>query len=553
MLGQEAVAAIEPVVTLPALPVLPEQEEVPEVPEATVPLPLEPELLAKDWTVELQEAVSRAEAVVEECGMSGEATQEEAAPAASSNFGSLEDLKRSLDLGHVVLVKGPWLALAMQPFSLGHADLPRRPELPPEAIWTQMDQLDETSAPQRLMVISHCFAEDDQEAATSLAALLRHVAFEDVGIFFDCCSLYQEPRSDEEDLLFQKGLRDSCAWYASPFTTKWLLGSIDDTRGWRLWERCMAQLMILRSSKKVFQVVEMLGPNDDLEQCHIMVTPQVTPDVFDVLVEEKRTFGLHDAAMAKAFYREAYFSIVSSLQWMDCSQNSWDDFHMLQLAEVLIHCNALVKLILAENRISDFGLETLTRRLPKTLEILDLSQNSFGDDGLEEFSGHLPPRLRQLCLNSNQFGAQGLEALLKGLSHCEHLSSLSLARVPLGGACLPNFASLQALRHLCLNEAHLGCEGMLQLSLPKSLEELLLDDNALGDAGLRLLVPKLPLQLKLLSLSENGLRDSGLRALQPLRQLRTLRVNSNHLTPKALADLRVAISTEILALKQRPP
>lgn len=44
------------------------------------------------------------------------------------------------------------------------------------------------------------------------------------------------------------------AWYASPFTTKWLLGSIDDTRGWRLWERCMAQLMILRSSKKVFQV-----------------------------------------------------------------------------------------------------------------------------------------------------------------------------------------------------------------------------------------------------------------------------------------------------------
>lgn len=44
------------------------------------------------------------------------------------------------------------------------------------------------------------------------------------------------------------------AWYASPFTTKWLLGPINDTRGWRLWERCMAQLMILRSSKKVFQV-----------------------------------------------------------------------------------------------------------------------------------------------------------------------------------------------------------------------------------------------------------------------------------------------------------
>ena len=32
-----------------------------------------------------------------------------------------------------------------------------------KAIWTQMEQLDETSAAQRLMVISHCFAEDDQE------------------------------------------------------------------------------------------------------------------------------------------------------------------------------------------------------------------------------------------------------------------------------------------------------------------------------------------------------------------------------------------------------
>eukprot|EP00435_Cladocopium_sp_Y103_P053636 s39_g17.t1 len=520
-----------------------------------IPIPV-PELLlppAQDWSPPLNEAMEaslgRAEALVEACQALEEVVQEmPEAWQVPSDFGSLQSLQRSVALGRVVLVKGSWLALAFEPFSLGVADLPTRHTLPPEAIWTQMDSLDEATAAQRLVVLS---ADCAQESAASLSQQLGranrllsegNAAKEERGVFLDCCSLYLDQSEGE----ISQCWRDTSEWLASPFTTKWLLSDAGSS-GPRCWERHLAALR--RSSHGgVFQV------EFNTELMPLLTTPQVTPDALDSLLQEKSFRRPEDLEIAKALYREAFHRMVRSQEVMDCSNLDWDDFHMLQLAEVLIHCKSLVKLILAENRAGDFGFEALASRLPDTLEILDFSGNRFGDEGLRHLARHLPPRLRQLCLSSNHFGEPGMEALVKTLPDCSQLSSLSLARVPLAGASLSQLVALKALRHLCLNEAHLGCEGVLHLTLPTSLEELLLDGNSLGDAGLRMLTPKLPGSLQLLSLSDNGLRDAGLRALAPsTRSLRTLRVNSNHFTTQALQELGLSSpETKILAMHQRP-
>ncbi|CAL1173960.1 unnamed protein product [Cladocopium goreaui] len=513
----------------------------------------------QDWSQkEAMEALGQAEALVEAC--QAPVISEEVVPPEAwqvpSDFGSLQSLQRSVALGRVVLVKGSWLALAFEPFSLGLADLPTRATLPPEAIWTQMDSLDEASAAERLVVLSAEAAA--QESAGSLSRQLGRAnrffgdgdvkSKEERGVFLDCCTLYLD-HSEEQISQW----RDTCEWLSSPFTTKWLLSDGDSVSGVdsgvsgrRCWERHLASLQ--RSGRGVFQV------EFNTELVPLLTTPQVTPEALESLLEEKSFQRPEDLEIAKALYREAFHRMARSLEVMDCSGLDWDDFHMLQLAEVLIHCKSLVKLILAENRLGDFGLEALASRLPETLEILDFSGNCLGDEGLKHLARHLPPRLRQLCLSSNNFGEPGLGALVETLPDCLQLSSLRLARVPLAGASLSRLVGLKALRHLCLNEAHLGCEGVLHLTLPTSLEELLLDGNSLGDAGLRMLTPKLPSSLQLLSLSDNGLRDAGLRALAPsTRSLRTLRVNSNHFTTQALQELGLSSpETKILAMNQRP-
>lgn len=62
------------------------------------------------------------------------------------------------------------------------------------------------------------------------------------------------------------------------------------------------------------------------------------------------------SAVIVSFAHLAGARVIELIQVPFISYISWT------LAEVLIHCRSLVKLILAENRVADFGLETYLER-----------------------------------------------------------------------------------------------------------------------------------------------------------------------------------------------
>jgi uncharacterized protein (TIGR02996 family) len=179
------------------------------------------------------------------------------------------------------------------------------------------------------------------------------------------------------------------------------------------------------------------------------------------------------------------------------------------------------------------------------LALLTAAPNE-ADDTTAEILASSPnfARLGALCLNSPKVTDRGLDALA-GAAHLAALTSLSLIKVTVtdsGLRSLARAAFAPALRFLKLRSgqcdlgdyrqalAALGSLPRLEkltLSVPSfdaaalaaapgfaALREIDLNQNRLGDEGLRALVgaPCLP-ELRVLDISDNGLSDEGLRAL----------------------------------------
>lgn len=477
-----------------------------------------------DWQEELHEVLNRAEALAEEAKVCSEIEPPVAEALPSVDFGSLQSLQRSLDLGRVVLLRGAWLVC--------HTDcLQSVPTfLPAEALWE--GPLVAAPAPAPLVLSLGTNVLDAGELQV-LAELVSNQASQ--GIFLDCCSL-ADP---------SEGQRDLCEWFASPFTTKCFARSaaVDDASISRCGLRCFQQqLGCLGAGAEVYEVLGLNSESAESVPALQEVAPsvQVTPEAFDIMMKSMDFQRAEDLEIFKELYREAFSSLVGAREWMDCSGLAWEDFQMIQLAEVLVHSKSLVKLVLAENHVGDLGLETLAPCLPETLELLDLSRNYIEHQGLECLAQYLPHRLRQLCLSYNPFGARGMEGLVRSLPKCSQLHSLRLAGISGIASVELDFAPLTALRHLCLNEVQLGQEGLVHLSLPDALEDLQLDNNQLCD--LSPLVLRLPPSLRTLALSENELSDQGLvslnLSLHCFRSLQTLRVNFNHISTQVLGELQ---------------
>ncbi|CAJ1354198.1 unnamed protein product [Effrenium voratum] len=486
---------------------------------------------------QLKEAVEKAESVAKEAASaqaflpplpqerSEQSLQRE--PLVEAEFGSLAALQRSISSGAVVLLRGSWLA---------RRELKDLREAPPEACWRGPLDLDTP----KLVAVSG-LQEDQPERFELLKRLvdLQLQQLDDFALFLDTTCA---PEASE-----WAKLGAMVEWFASPFTTTWSL-----TRSFAPWtwlQRCLAQLAS-NSREKLLEVSDL---DERLDWAHSL---PLVPPAFDVILSEMHFQRPKDFEIIKGLYKEAFERVLGAREWMDFSGFGLDDFHAVQLAEVLLHSQSLVKLVLAENQISDLGMQALAPQLPASLKLLDLSQNSVGDLGVSALAKHLPPRLQQLCLSSNTFGAEGLETLLRRLPSCLDLTSLRLARLPLGRAGLSlDLGQLRSVARLSLAEVQLG-QWVAALHLPPQLEELQLDENCLGDPGLIALAPKLATcnTLRSLSLNENAFADAGLRALARALPpcLRSLRVNMNYITPQALQELRSFLpELEVYAFNQR--
>lgn len=492
--------------------------------------------------------------------------------------------------GDVALIRSGWLIN----WALQNNVLPRRQDLPPDAFWEDVNVLQESdSSSMKVVAVSYCwYSPEHPDPDSQLLRVLARVAqmqqmhkvngsvVGDFAIFLDWCSLYQWPRSPEQQAAFDRSLSCLGTWYASSKVMKWLLtvppmgcaGKAYDERGWTFFERLTAYLDTASTA------ILDLGFLDErcqsfeqvIETCKTKQAPPLSPDLMDQILDSKTfSYADTDLPMVKEIYRFTVQKLFESRQSLDFSGLFWDDTHAEQLAGALAWYPRLAKLVLTGNRIADGGLEQIAKMLPPGLQILDLANNLIGALGAQHLAEAMSGlrNLQQLYLCSNAVGSQGADALSQSIARHSNLGAFRLANNRIGpeGAQLiaSNLPRCLSIHHLSLNENGIGRGvGAIATALPHctSLDDLFLDANDIQNEGAAALAQVLRqcTNLQNLSLNENGITDLGAASFAAVLPncfaLRTLRLSMNFISPEAVEILVQAQPTlNVMAFGQQPP
>ncbi|XP_069759056.1 NACHT, LRR and PYD domains-containing protein 12-like isoform X2 [Narcine bancroftii] len=197
--------------------------------------------------------------------------------------------------------------------------------------------------------------------------------------------------------------------------------------------------------------------------------------------------------------------------------------------------------------IGNEGLEVMSGLLLQC-SILRLDQNHIRDLGMTTLADSLRDskcRIQELSLDNNDVSAVGFREFARGLCKNRSLRRLSLSNNPLGGDGLVSLCKGLTSRGTCLEDLRLAgcslrgnqCDLLAQtLRESPSVRSLDLDNNNLGDSGVRRLLPALrrpDCRIRTLRLCTVGLTASGMeslgRALGQNHSLRDLALSYNSL------------------------
>ncbi|XP_062892767.1 tripartite motif-containing protein 26-like [Mobula hypostoma] len=250
---------------------------------------------------------------------------------------------------------------------------------------------------------------------------------------------------------------------------------------------------------------------------------------------------------------------------LDLSYNELGDSGVKLLSEALrkLKCK-IQRLILDSVNITAAGVVDLASALStnRSLTELDLAYNELGDSGMKlvfEALRNRDCKIQKLDLESVGLTAAGVVDLTSVLSTNRSLTELDLRDNKLGDSGVKLVS--EALRNpkcklqkLCLVSIGLTAAGVVDLasalSTNCSLMDLDLGDNELGDSGVKLLSAALrnpECKIQKLVLSWTGLTDSGIEdlvsALTTKHSLRELELDSNYLTDQSVSVSRHLILT----------
>lgn len=454
-------------------------------------------------------------------------------PSALPRYCDKDALKAVLDEGDVVLVRGSWLVELYKKRGL----LPSRQELPPEAVCSAQHTL---KAP--IVAISHCWLTPDHPDPHGvqlrvLANLIeawnrwhQRSPESDPAIFIDWCSLYQEPRSAEQHVAFERGMRNVSLWYAHRETQVWLLTKVPEgvrpytERGWPTMERAVSQL--LTPVDKVLDMGFFERGKDwpqAIQNCRAVLRPPRVPDGFAADLQAKVFTKGMDQSLVEKQYRQTFQDIMGSSESLDFSCLQWGDVEAQCLAEAIPLCDRLEQLDLTENKMGDSGTCRIAYAIACCLRLRELriGCNKIADKGAVELASVLPccRRLQKLDLTRNLIADSGAEQLAKAIPHCPQLQELDLSGNEIGEGGAAKLAEAipycKRLERLGLFENEISNCGAARLAaaLPqcRGLQELHLGRNDIGDSGAQRLAVAMPgcSRLQRLELGGNEIGDSG--------------------------------------------
>jgi len=385
-----------------------------------------------------------------------------------SRYSSWPPLKKALNGTQVALLKGDWL---MKFGRLPDERLPKRQRLAAEAVWEKTEMLDRLGNPDKKAVaivsVSYCWRSEnhpdpDGEQLHLLAALVREFAGpyggptwhgevgkytrndycdlwqpvqgpEDVAVFLDWCSLYQQNRSRDEEEEFAKAILDIEIWYAHRATHVWMLTAVPEgvftagekvaldstyqTRGWPTFEHCVSTL--IKEREMVYDMGK-LPPLwrrwlDVVTSCKAARHPPKSPDHFETELRMKRFMFKSDCRLLIEKYAKAYNKAICKARELAFSGVSWQPIQLIEIGALLPQCFQLCSFSFYNSLLTEDGGCILAKAAPscRTLVTLKLYDNVLGDRTAKALAVSLRScqSLRHLCLHMNEIGDDGAVSL----------------------------------------------------------------------------------------------------------------------------------------------
>lgn len=311
-----------------------------------------------------------------------------------------DSLRGALAGGDTVLIRGSWLQ--QQHMASGH--LPRRQDLPPDAIWNPeelfADIVDRTRQTPRILAISYSWLSRDHPDRNGfhldvIAPMLQHYALHhrigtnNLAIFIDWCSLPQRPWSDEDAKAHRRAMRTIDLWYAHTRTDVWLLSTVPGgavpyaDRGWTRLEYAAATMLCPAESViDLGQAPRTLRSwTEIVKLCSCQRRPPQLPDDFTQELESKSFAHQEDRKVVADKYWGVFQRAIGCAEHLAYRGAGWGDADVRVLATALPQCTILAELDLRDNDIGALGGFILARVLPqcRALTKLRLSGNAIGD------------------------------------------------------------------------------------------------------------------------------------------------------------------------------
>jgi len=316
-----------------------------------------------------------------------------------------DSIRAALETGDTVLIRGSWVE---QVYYSGES-LPCRQDLPDDAIWKVEDLMQDVQDYKRptpqILALSHCWLSDEHPDPENFnlytfAPLLRHfaqscrVSTDSVAIFYDWCSLPQEPRDEAQEESFKRAMNYVELWYSHWKSQVWLLTGVPEEvslykeRGWCHFERALATMALPTDQVLDLGALRQNWQNwtQVVRECQAPKMPPATPEQFDNDLYKRSFKHEEDRELCVPKYTEVFQEVMGSVTELWYGGLGWSDFEAEKLALVLPLCTELREIELRGNIIADAGAYSLADALsqcPK-LQVLDLEGNVLDRDGLRE-------------------------------------------------------------------------------------------------------------------------------------------------------------------------
>lgn len=330
-------------------------------------------------------------------------------------YSLMTSIKAIIDSGDVALVRGRWLVER----SKDPEPLASRQDLPAEAFWQASDLrvsadgfwlLEPSERRVMVIAVSYCWwtsTHPDPEGTQlrHLGAVLGSYLDQyrlnlfgkdqvaDTAVFLDWCSLYQAPRTGEEQVAFTRSVSTMQLWYTHRKIKVWRISRVPgqedmvkyEDRGWTTFERDVSEM--IHAYDDLIDIARFDAAKNYYQNRMVLQTrrePPTTPSTFREVLKKRRFTHLADVTLVGNLFQQAFLDVMISTQVLAFNDLEWDDSKAIQCAKAIPHCHSLQRLFLEGNRIGDEGAQALAEAIRhcSSLEHLRINNNRIASLGI---------------------------------------------------------------------------------------------------------------------------------------------------------------------------